>query len=172
MFDCFFCSSNSRQSHTRERTAYMYHSVPFRPYSRLHAKTHFKKIRRTFLLKLGIHHFRYLRIEKNYTYAWYSKHFSRGGEDLYRATPALIRTLGFCSLIQWPPQDRRSSVMEVILVFTHSHWWDKAYTLCRKYVGFFRLWNIISLFCMSVIFKHFKMLRQTNLNKIEDTYSD
>ena len=31
-------------------------------------------------------------------------------------------------------RERRSSVMEVILVLTHSHWWDKANTTYMEYV--------------------------------------
>ena len=31
-------------------------------------------------------------------------------------------------------RDRHSNVMEVNLVLTHSHWWDKAYTWYMEYI--------------------------------------
>ena len=54
-------------------------------------------------------------------------------------------------------RDRHSSVIEVILVLTQSHWWDKTNIPrmeCFK--------NIFCVFCMSVIFKFFTVLWQTN----------
>ena len=57
-------------------------------------------------------------------------------------------------------RDRFSPGMEVILVFTHSRWWDKANILYMEYVVYicFRM----SFAYFAVISKIFKILRQTN----------
>ena len=49
-----------------------------------------------------------------------------------------------------PVRDRRSSLMEIILVLTHSHWWDKATPRTKNMLCIFALKDLLLISHISI----------------------